>query len=85
MGKIIEYINAHPEKFNMTVQFSVLSDYFKAIEAEKDIEWPKKTFGDFMPYADNDRSWWTGYYTSRPLFKGLVRESESLLRTVDSL
>jgi lysosomal alpha-mannosidase len=38
---------------------------------------------DFMPYNDDPQghNLWTGYYTSRPAFKGFVRESSSLLQS----
>ncbi|KAK2968814.1 hypothetical protein RJ640_028207 [Escallonia rubra] len=34
--------------------------------------WPLKA-GDFFPYADRENAYWTGYFTSRPAFKGYVR------------
>ncbi|KAI7740716.1 hypothetical protein M8C21_023527, partial [Ambrosia artemisiifolia] len=34
--------------------------------------WPLKT-DDFFPYADKVNTYWTGYFTSRPNFKGYVR------------
>ncbi|GFS34385.1 glycosyl hydrolase family 38 protein [Actinidia rufa] len=38
--------------------------------------WPLKT-GDFFPYADRENAYWTGYFTSRPAFKGYVRMMSS--------
>ena len=40
---------------------------------------------DFFPYADNEDSYWTGYYTSKSWFKRLVRTSESRLRNAELL
>ena len=40
---------------------------------------------DFFPYADNDRSWWTGYYTTRPSLKQAIRRTMASLRAADSL
>jgi lysosomal alpha-mannosidase len=40
------------------------------------------TVGDFFPYADDagGHNLWTGYFTSRPAFKGLVRDSSSYMQ-----
>lgn len=35
-----------------------------------------------MPYADYSSSFWTGYFTSRPSFKGFVRDLSRYLHTV---
>lgn len=43
-------------------------------------EYPLKT-DDFMPYGDNEHSYWTGYFTSRPAFKGFVRDFSRYLQT----
>lgn len=32
--------------------------------ASENIEWPTK-YDDMFPYADDDVSYWTGYFTSR--------------------
>ncbi|XP_022132790.1 alpha-mannosidase [Momordica charantia] len=34
--------------------------------------WPLKT-DDFFPYADHEHAYWTGFFTSRPAFKGYIR------------
>jgi hypothetical protein len=43
-------------------------------------EYPVKT-DDFIPYASNENSYWTGYFTSRPSFKGFVRDFSRYLQT----
>ena len=40
---------------------------------------------DFFPYADNERSYWTGYYVTRPQLKGAVRRTTTYLRGADAL
>ena len=37
--------------------------------------WPEKT-DDFLPYASDPHSYWTGYYTSRPSSKLFMRQGE---------
>jgi len=43
--------------------------------------------GDFFPYNDDSagHNLWTGYFTSRPAFKGLVRESSAVLQSARQL
>lgn len=35
---------------------------------------------DFFPYANDVHSYWTGYFTSRPAFKGYVRSVSNLFQ-----
>ncbi|KAE9547719.1 hypothetical protein FO519_009071 [Halicephalobus sp. NKZ332] len=46
--------------------------------------WTNKT-SDFFPYADKDNSYWTGYFTSKPAMKGLVRQSSNIINSVRQL
>jgi hypothetical protein len=34
---------------------------------------------DFFPYAEFPFSYWTGYFTSRPYLKGIVRDAGNFL------
>ena len=37
------------------------------------ISWPTKT-DDFFPYASDPHAYWTGYFTSRPTSKRMIRK-----------
>ncbi|KAH9365769.1 hypothetical protein HPB48_016845 [Haemaphysalis longicornis] len=36
--------------------------------------------GDFFPYSDRNFEWWTGFYSSKPQFKYLVRQASNVLQ-----
>ncbi|CAD8066900.1 unnamed protein product [Paramecium sonneborni] len=73
MEKIINYINSHPEKYNIVIKFGTPQDYIKDINDYSDeIFYPTKN-DDFFPYADKQHCYWTGYFTSKVAFKGFVR------------
>ena len=73
MGRLVRHIQQHSAQLgNVWVRFSTLSEYFQAAAA--DGQFPSLQ-GDFMPYADNEQSYWTGYYTTRPLLKDKSRTS----------
>ncbi|XP_023924146.1 alpha-mannosidase At3g26720 [Quercus suber] len=68
MDKFIHYVN---EDGRVNALYSTPSIYTDAKYATKE-KWPLKT-EDFFPYADHPNAYWTGYFTSRPAFKGYVR------------
>mmetsp|Transcript_129118 Transcript_129118/g.182065 ORF Transcript_129118/g.182065 Transcript_129118/m.182065 type:complete len:128 (+) Transcript_129118:430-813(+) len=70
IDKLIKYINSHPE-FNMTLMYSTPSQYLEVLSKEN-VSLPTNYY-DFLPYADQPKSFWTGYFTSRPALKGLVK------------
>lgn len=71
MDRLIKYVNANEDRFGVHVQYAVFSDYIKAVHQHKK-QWDVYE-GDFMPYATEADSYWTGYYTSRGRTKGISR------------
>lgn len=68
MDKFIHYVNLDGR---VNAFYSTPSIYTDAKYAANG-SWPLKS-GDFFPYADKANAYWTGYFTSRPAFKGYVR------------
>ncbi|XP_076949600.1 alpha-mannosidase At3g26720-like [Bidens hawaiensis] len=68
IDKFIHYVNLDGR---VNALYSTPSIYTDAKYAT-DETWPLKT-DDFFPYADKVNTYWTGYFTSRPTFKGYVR------------
>ena len=69
----------------LQVRFGTLTDYFSALrERAGAVSQRPNTAqhmpagypvlsGDFYTYADRDDHYWSGYFTSRPFYKGLDR------------
>ncbi|OWM67548.1 hypothetical protein CDL15_Pgr028411 [Punica granatum] len=68
MDKFIHYVN---QDGRVHALYSTPTIYTDAKYTANE-EWPLK-FDDFFPYADHPNAYWTGYFTSRPAFKGYVR------------
>ncbi|XP_020106647.1 probable alpha-mannosidase At5g13980 isoform X2 [Ananas comosus] len=68
LDKFIHYVN---KDGRVNALYSTPSIYTDAKHAANE-SWPIKT-DDFFPYADDQNSYWTGYFTSRPALKGYVR------------
>jgi len=81
MDKMIEYMNAN-HGYKYIFKYSTPSMYIAAINSIADREWPTK-YGDLMPYGDDQDSWWTGYFSSRPNAKSYVRMGSHQLHAHD--
>ena len=76
IDKMIKYTNRIDPGVNLF--YSTPSCYLKALN-EAGETWPVKT-DDFFPYASDNHAYWTGYFTSRPTFKGTVRKTNTFLQ-----
>jgi hypothetical protein len=78
MDKMIGYTNELASGVNLF--YSTPSCYVKAINDEAGSRpWPTKT-DDFFPYSNDPHAYWTGYFTSRPAYKGTVRKANTFLQ-----
>lgn len=80
MDKIINAANARQidgSKFNLF--YSTPSCYVKALNEANQV-WPVKN-DDFFPYGSDKNSYWTGYFTSRPSSKFMIRQGSNLLQS----
>ncbi|KAJ6234589.1 alpha-mannosidase [Anaeramoeba flamelloides] len=87
MAWLMDYINSHPEEYDMDIQWATATEAFDELYAQ-DLEFPvSEPEKSFFPYIDGyglygDR-FWTGYYSQRPKLKGLIRKMSNLARTAD--
>eukprot|EP01105_Mastigella_eilhardi_P024043 TRINITY_DN6182_c0_g1_i1.p1 TRINITY_DN6182_c0_g1~~TRINITY_DN6182_c0_g1_i1.p1 ORF type:complete len:929 (+),score=180.28 TRINITY_DN6182_c0_g1_i1:138-2789(+) len=70
---MIDYINAHSDAYGMHLHYSTLSEYFRAVH-EAQVALPIVEQRDYFPYSflplAPEGGWWSGYYTSWPIYKG---------------
>eukprot|EP01102_Stenamoeba_stenopodia_P015593 TRINITY_DN5339_c0_g2_i1.p1 TRINITY_DN5339_c0_g2~~TRINITY_DN5339_c0_g2_i1.p1 ORF type:complete len:739 (+),score=160.21 TRINITY_DN5339_c0_g2_i1:334-2550(+) len=83
MEKLMQYINNN-STFNMTLKYSTPSIYLEAVHSTPNLELPLKQ-DDFFPYSSQNHTYWTGYFTSRPAFKGYVRTRSNLYQAAHKL
>eukprot|EP01119_Soliformovum_irregulare_P005383 TRINITY_DN1714_c0_g1_i1.p1 TRINITY_DN1714_c0_g1~~TRINITY_DN1714_c0_g1_i1.p1 ORF type:complete len:977 (+),score=300.90 TRINITY_DN1714_c0_g1_i1:52-2982(+) len=83
MDRLIDYLNANSDVYNLNVFYSTPTTYMEAVHAAGHT-WEVKT-GDFLPYADDPHSYWSGYYSSRSALKGYVRSRNNFLHATQNL
>ncbi|KAF2883456.1 hypothetical protein ILUMI_22698 [Ignelater luminosus] len=67
--------------------YSTPSCYIKAVNdyaRSHNLDFERKT-DDFIPYASDQHTYWTGYYTSRPNSKRFERQGNNLLQVTKQL
>uniref|UniRef100_T1JDF3 Alpha-mannosidase n=1 Tax=Strigamia maritima TaxID=126957 RepID=T1JDF3_STRMM len=86
--QIFDYINSNKE-YHASIQFGVLSDYFREVQSRMRKDYLSKLSGDFFVYSDifieGRPAYWSGFYTTRPYWKSLCRQLESSLRAAEIL
>ena len=83
LDRVMANINARGEELGLTIYYSTPSCYLKAVR-ETETSWPRES-GDFLPYASDEHSYWSGFFTSRPSSKFLIRQAEKLSAVADRL
>ncbi|XP_069364901.1 alpha-mannosidase 2-like [Maniola hyperantus] len=84
--KIADYVNLNHDIYKATIKFGTSKDYFKNILSKKN-SFPSLK-GDFLNFADirdSRPAYWTGYFTTRPLLKIILRRLHSTLRSTEIL
>ncbi|XP_049886312.1 alpha-mannosidase 2-like isoform X1 [Pectinophora gossypiella] len=84
--KLADYINSNRDIYKASIDFGTPKDYFNTV-LKKHKAYPTLR-GDFLNFADLNSgkpAYWTGYFTSRPLFKILLRRLQSTLRSTEIL
>ncbi|XP_071128530.1 alpha-mannosidase 2-like [Mytilus edulis] len=85
MKRLMDYVNKKSE-WNIKMEFGTVSDYFNILHAEikksklKDVS----LTGDFFTYTDKDNEYWSGYFTTRPFDKRMIRELQEYLRATET-
>jgi lysosomal alpha-mannosidase len=77
MDNLIKIIR---NKTDINIFYSTPACYTKAVQ-EAGVTWTTKT-GDFFPYASSADQFWTGYFTSKPACKGLIRQSSNIMNAM---
>lgn len=80
----MDHVNKHSHHHGVFLRFGTLHDYFSALHSE-DIRFTHEGARDFFPYADNIESFWTGYFSSKPVLKRAARAAERFLRASEML
>jgi hypothetical protein len=85
MDRLMEHINQHFSEFKLNIFYSTPERYFRDLHAEAEAKAQKFPLyvGDFFPYADNEDSYWTGYYTTRPKIKSESRRTDGVLASAE--
>jgi len=83
LDKLIAYTNQGTAQHGVHLTYSTPSCYLKALH-DFNISWPTKT-DDFFPYASDPHAYWTGYFTSRPTSKRMIRDTSAILHVAKQL
>ena len=78
LDKLRTAINSRSSELGAWLHYSTPSCYIAALH-QSNHTWPRKT-DDFMPYASDRHSYWSGYFTSRPALKGMIRAADGQLQ-----
>ncbi|XP_023343097.1 lysosomal alpha-mannosidase, partial [Eurytemora carolleeae] len=78
LDKLIKYMNQNKTSHKIHLMYSTPSCYLKSVN-NANVSLLTKT-DDFFPYASDPDAYWSGYFTSRPALKGMIRKANTLLQ-----
>lgn len=82
LDMLLAAVNTNTSVHGVTAHYSTISQYVDAVAADN-ATWP--VYGaDLMPYATGNTSYWTGYYTSRPLLKGTTAAAGGAMQAAEA-
>ena len=80
---IMSYVNQNMAG-KMKMIYSTPSQYFDYVK-KSNVKFEVYKNNDFFPYSDKDHSFWTGYFSSRPNLKGLIKQLGIYINMVNVL
>ncbi|KAK3091397.1 hypothetical protein FSP39_019585 [Pinctada imbricata] len=85
MKRLMDFINKRSNLYNMTMRFGTVGEYFDLLHESisKSKEKEESVTGDFFTYTDRDDEYWSGYYTTRPFDKRMIRYFHELLKATE--
>ena len=100
MDALMKYINANTSVYNLTMRYSTLSEYFEAVMSSKvSFDTRSNDFFPYVPcypcgapsckdlpcQSKEPNAYWSGFYSSKPAQKLLVRQQEAVLKSLEVL
>jgi hypothetical protein len=84
---LITYFNSKYKDKNIRLLYSTPNIYIDALDESQnalDINWPIN-YEDFFPYTEEGKTYWSGYYTSRPIIKDTIKRFSQFLHASSKL
>jgi hypothetical protein len=82
---VMEFVRKNPiYSRKIRLVYSSAEKYFNSLRSSN-AEFPDYNDNDFYPYCFPKLNYWTGFFTSRPFLKGLVRASGKYLSSASKL
>lgn len=83
-------------RYNTHARFATLTEYFEGVLSSKEAQEQASAgdtpgtkipvlTGSFFTYADKELEYWSGYYTSGPFYKRMVRDLQGKARAAELL
>ena len=101
MDAVMKYINANSSTYNLTMRYSTLSEYFNAVKSSgTTFDTRTNDFFPYVPCypcgapecgnqpcgpLNQSNAYWSGFYTSKPAQKLLIRDHETTLKSLEVL